>query len=524
MLYRSLLAAASLLGLAAAQVHTDCNPMQKDCPADPAFGTDHVFQFNSTPSSNLWETTAGTVQYDANNGAAFTIKKQGDSPTIRTKFYFFFGRTEIWLKVAGGRGIVSSVMWLSDDLDEVDWEFLGSNKSFASTNYFGKGLQDFRNGGMHPMSGMQDDFHNYTTVWTKQQIDWFIDGNHVRTLLANDANNTLNYPQTPMRMSIGIWAGGDPSLPEGTRQWAGGDTDYAAGPYTMRVQKAQVTDFSSGKEYSFGDRSGSWQSIKIAGGNSTAFEALNQVPEKSIGQKWDALPGGAKVGVYAGGGAVAAIAVSTLLYYLIRQRRLGAKEAKAAGDRAEAERLEMEQFKKQGIDPDGFAEHGQEYDAREMHSSGMSDADSYHVPETIPADPLSSWGAGAGVGVAAGAAAAMRPAQSPRSPAPSSHRDNHGPGGPRGFDFGVPPSPMVRSQSPMMRSQSPGMPPQGPLPSPRGQMRSDSAPNAYSRMGSPGPQGGYGPARMQSPGPMGPPRSFTDNYQQGYRGNQGGYR
>lgn len=265
MLYRRLLAAASLLGLAAAQVHTDCNPMEKDCPADPAFGTDHLFHFNATPSRDLWETTAGTVQYDAKDGAAFTIRKQGDSPTIRTKFYFFFGRTEIWLKVAPGRGIVSSMMWLSDDLDEVDWEFLGSNKTFASTNYFGKGREDYLNGGEHPMAGTQDDFHNYTTVWTKEQIDWFIDGSHVRTLLAKDANNTNNYPQTPMRMSLGIWAGGDPSLHEGTRKWAGGDTDYAAGPYTMHVQKAQVTDFSSGKEYAFGDRSGSWQSINVVG-------------------------------------------------------------------------------------------------------------------------------------------------------------------------------------------------------------------------------------------------------------------
>lgn len=258
-------AAAAMLGLATAQVHTDCNPLEKNCPADPAFGTDSLFHFNATPNGALWETTAGTVDFDADNGASFTINKQGDSPTLRTKFYFFFGRTEIWLKVAPGQGIVSSMMWLSDDLDEVDWEFLGSNKSFATTNYFGKGRQDWHNGGAHPMTGMQDDFHNYTTTWTKEQIQWFIDGKHVRTLTPNDANKTQNYPQTPMRMSIGIWAGGDPSLPEGTRKWAGGDTDYAHGPYTMHLRSAQVTDYSTGKEYTYGDHSGSWESIKIAG-------------------------------------------------------------------------------------------------------------------------------------------------------------------------------------------------------------------------------------------------------------------
>lgn len=267
MLLSRLLAASALpLGFAAAQVQTKCNPLERDgCPADPALGAEGLWNFDGAPPSELWETTAGVVDYDAKTGAAFTIRKQGDSPTIRTRFYFFFGRTEILLRAAPGRGIISSMMWLSDDLDEVDWEFLGSNTTYATTNFFGKGRQDFHNGGAHPMTGMQADYHNYTTVWTKEQIDWYIDGGHVRTLKAADANRTANYPQTPMRMSIGIWAGGDPSLPEGTRVWAGGDTDYAGGPYTMYLKKAKVTDFSTGREYAYGDRSGSWQSIKVQG-------------------------------------------------------------------------------------------------------------------------------------------------------------------------------------------------------------------------------------------------------------------
>ncbi|KHN99842.1 Concanavalin A-like lectin/glucanase, subgroup [Metarhizium album ARSEF 1941] len=515
MLCKSIFAAAALLGLVAAQVHTDCNPMERDCPADPAFGTDHNFNFNVTPSGDLWETTAGTVTYDAQTGAAFTINKQGDSPTIRTKFYFFFGRTEIHLKVAPGRGIVSSMMWLSDDLDEVDWEFLGSNKTFATTNYFGKGRQDFKNGGSHPMTGMQDDYHNYTTVWTKESIEWFIDGNRVRTLNAKDANNTLNYPQTPMRMSVGIWAGGDPSLPEGTRQWAGGDTDYANGPYTMYLKSAQVADYSSGKEYTYGDRSGSWESIKIASGNSTALAALNKQPDKSLGEKWNDLPSGAKAAVYAGGAVVAALAVGTLLWYYIRQRRIGAAEAKAAAQREDEERRENARFLKDGVNPDGFTAHGQEYNASELRAGGVADKNTYHVLESSPFDGpfdeksrlgssasnVSSLGGAAGAGVVAAGAMRGQPGRT-ASPAPSSHR---------GFDFGVPPSP---GHPP--RSQSPGMPQSAR----QHQMRGDSSPDPYSRTGSPGPrQQGYGLQRMQSPGAMGPQRSFTDDQQPGY-----GYR
>ncbi len=110
--------------------------------------------------------------------------------------------------------------------------------------------------------GVQADYHNYTTHWTNSSLDFYIDGAKVRTLLPSDANSTRNYPQTPMRISIGNWAAGDPSEPVGVRQWAGGDTDFSKGPFTMYVKSAAVTDFSSGKEYTYTDHSGSWQSIK----------------------------------------------------------------------------------------------------------------------------------------------------------------------------------------------------------------------------------------------------------------------
>lgn len=43
--------------------------------------------------------------------------------------------------------------------------------------------------------------------------------------------------------------------------WAGGLTDFND-IYTMYVKSVNVTDFGTGKEYVYSDRSGSWQSIK----------------------------------------------------------------------------------------------------------------------------------------------------------------------------------------------------------------------------------------------------------------------
>jgi hypothetical protein len=261
----ALLAWSALVGTAAAQAHTDCFPMNKTCPPNPALGMELNFNFNTTPKFETWETTVGPVTYDANNGATFRISKMGDSPTIRTKFYFFWGRTEVILKAAKGRGVISSIMLLSDNLDEIDFEFFGTNHTHAQTNYYGKGfIPEITNGEYHPIDGsVIDDYHNYTSIWTKDKLEFLIDGRNVRTLLAKDANNTYYYPQTPMRLYIGIWAGGDPRMPQGTREWAGGDTDYSQAPFDMFVKSAHVKDDTTGKEYSYSDRSGSWESIKI---------------------------------------------------------------------------------------------------------------------------------------------------------------------------------------------------------------------------------------------------------------------
>ena len=50
-------------------------------------------------------------------------------------------------------------------------------------------------------------------------------------------------------------------------EWAGGPTNYAGGPYTMQVKSVKVIDYSSGTQYTYGDMSGSWQSIKSTGGS-----------------------------------------------------------------------------------------------------------------------------------------------------------------------------------------------------------------------------------------------------------------
>lgn len=262
-----ILPAALLLGSVhhvLAQTSSDCNPTTNtSCPADAAFASDYNFIFNSTPSTSLWTVTAGSVDWTS-EGGNFTVAKQGDSPTIRTEFYIFGGRVEIWMKSAPGQGIVSSVMLLSDDLDEIDLEFLGGNGTHVQTNYFGKGLNNYTwEKDFAPVGGTQDDYHNYTIDWKETSLEWYIDGEHVRSLTPEEANNTHSYPQTPMRVYIGPWAGGDPDNAEGTIEWAGGETNYDDGPFTMMVKSCRITDYGRGTAYNYTDSSGTWDSIEM---------------------------------------------------------------------------------------------------------------------------------------------------------------------------------------------------------------------------------------------------------------------
>lgn len=41
---------------------------------------------------------------------------------MNTEFYIFFGTVSVVMKASPGPGICSSIVLLSDDLDEIDWE------------------------------------------------------------------------------------------------------------------------------------------------------------------------------------------------------------------------------------------------------------------------------------------------------------------------------------------------------------------------------------------------------------------
>ncbi|GES72290.1 hypothetical protein SCEPF1_0281000100 [Saccharomyces cerevisiae] len=194
-----------------------------------------------------------------------TLAKRYDNPSLKSNFYIMYGKLEVILKAANGTGIVSSFYLQSDDLDEIDIEWVGGDNTQFQSNFFSKGdTTTYDRGEFHGVDTPTDKFHNYTLDWAMDKTTWYLDGESVR-VLSNTSSE--GYPQSPMYLMMGIWAGGDPDNAAGTIEWAGGETNYNDAPFTMYIEKVIVTDYSTGKKYTYGDQSGSWESIEADGGS-----------------------------------------------------------------------------------------------------------------------------------------------------------------------------------------------------------------------------------------------------------------
>lgn len=227
--FTAILAAAH----AAAQTYSTCNPLTGgksaiqfswlqaimakhdagSCPADTALGKSVNIDFTQGASNSF--AAQGSPTYGS-GGASFAVAKSGDSPQLTSKWYIMFGKVDFVMKPAPGVGIVSSAVLQSDDLDEIDWEWLGGDSAQVQSNYFGKGqTTTYNRGAFHPNANNQGAFHKYTIDWTADEIAWQIDGTTVRTLTPTTAQ-AGQYPQTPMMIKVGAWSGGDSSNAPGT--------------------------------------------------------------------------------------------------------------------------------------------------------------------------------------------------------------------------------------------------------------------------------------------------------------------
>lgn len=185
------------------------------------------------------------------------------------------------MKASHGQGIVSSFVLESSTLDEVDWEWIGSDYKSVQSNYFGKGnTTTYDRSQHHDVDSPQNGFHTYAVDWTPEYLAWSVDGAEVRRLMRGEANGGSNFPQTPMKVKLGNWVAGGSTKAEDTVKWAGGLAQWDEAPFTMTVKSLKITDGHPGaKTYTYGDRTGSDASIIIDGKPGQIFQEQSSSKE-----------------------------------------------------------------------------------------------------------------------------------------------------------------------------------------------------------------------------------------------------
>lgn len=288
----SCVAVTALAAIASAQAPGDCDPTKDSCPNNPAMSQTWDTDFTiGKDAMKGWKRMDGDgdLTYGP-DGIEFTIASKDDSPTIGSLGYLHYGYVEVVMKAAPGVGVVSAVVLMSDDKDEVDWEWLGGVDSRVQQNYYGKGNTTTYDRMIEaPNPNNQNAFHSYALNWTAESLTWIIDGKPTRTLKKADANGGKSYPQSPCNIRMGNWPGGS-SDNEGVREWAGGNITYSKGPFKMTVKSVKAINYSPGKEYKWSDKTGNSDSIQVIGAGNAAGAPKNDVPTETSDSKSGSPP------------------------------------------------------------------------------------------------------------------------------------------------------------------------------------------------------------------------------------------
>ena len=163
------------------------------------------------------------------------MPKRTTGSLIGSGSQMLYGRVSVVMRTARSPGVVTAIVLISQVGDEVDFEFIGNELLIAQTNHYYMGELIHTNMQKQPIgSDSWRDYHKYEIDWNEERIEWIIDGRVVRTLFKRETwdpvRGVFKYPQTPARLDIAVWPGGNENNNPGTIQWAGGLIDWENSP------------------------------------------------------------------------------------------------------------------------------------------------------------------------------------------------------------------------------------------------------------------------------------------------------
>lgn len=200
-----------------------------------------------------WLYTGTILDYDDENSMILAMPQYSGGSVLTSARDVWYGKVSVRMKTSHLAGVITAFILFSGVEDELDYEWVGTDLDVSQTNYYFEGTLDY--GKSHNITeiGMDsfDDYHIYEIDWHEEYTTWSVDGVVGRTLYRNETwNETLQaykYPQTPSRIHLSIWPGGNSTNAPGTIAWAGGEINWDAtditdpGYYYAIINEVNVT-------------------------------------------------------------------------------------------------------------------------------------------------------------------------------------------------------------------------------------------------------------------------------------------
>lgn len=198
-----------------------------------------------------WTYEGYPMDYDDENALILAMPKNSGGTVLSSTRYVWYGNVKARFKASHGGGVVSAFIMFSSVQDEIDYEWVGVDTQKVQTNWYWQGALNYTNSKNLTATSYDDDYHVYEIDWKEDAVTWLVDGQPGRTLFKNETYNETskqyNYPQTPARIQLSIWPGGNATNAPGTIAWAGGLIDWDSqdiqenGYYYSIVESVNIT-------------------------------------------------------------------------------------------------------------------------------------------------------------------------------------------------------------------------------------------------------------------------------------------
>ena len=100
-------------------------------------------------SQSDWVSSGTPLKAPSGDAVILTLSQDGASGSgtlLASTHYVWYGKVSAQLKTSRGQGIVSAFILLSDNKDEIDFEFIGTDLHTAQSNFYWQGVTNCMSG------------------------------------------------------------------------------------------------------------------------------------------------------------------------------------------------------------------------------------------------------------------------------------------------------------------------------------------------------------------------------------------